>query len=252
MPPVWRRRLAAYRWERQSAGLSGADLFRLEARGKPSLFVKVEEATPFSEVQAEALRLPWLGERGIACPTCLDFQAYESRNWLLTSALPGRDAASLPEVAPDAIIRIVADALGDLHARPIEDCPFNQRLATRIARVRLRIGSGAIDEEDFAEEGGPASALTALLSEAPESEDIVLAHGDATLANFLVEGEKFTGFVDCGRFGLADRYQDLALACDSIGEFLGEAWVGAFLAYYGLADPDPRRLAFYERFDAFF
>jgi aminoglycoside 3'-phosphotransferase-2 len=252
VPPAWRDWIGIYRWQRRRTGLSGADVFSLEASNHPSLFVKVEPATRFSEVEAEALRLRWLGERGIACPELREFATYEGRNWLLTSALPGRDMASMPRADAAEITRIAADALRDLHARPIEGCPFDQSLARQIESVHARLDDGAIDPDDFAEDGGPKKAFAELLSMMPTNEDLVLTHGDACLPNFLVDGRHFSGFVDCGRVGIADRYRDLALTCDSIGEIMGETWVPAFLTRYGVPDPDPRHLAFYQRFDAFF
>ncbi|HWG06380.1 MAG TPA: APH(3') family aminoglycoside O-phosphotransferase [Beijerinckiaceae bacterium] len=252
MPAAWRDRLGHYRWHHQTTGLSGANLYRLEADDLPALYLKVDEASPFSAVEAEALRLPRLAAHSIACPSLVDFQMHEGRNWLLTHALAGRDAAVLGETEPSTAVAIVARALRELHARPIANCPFDRRLATRIALVRRRIQAGDVDEEEFADDGGPAAALEALLAKAPTSEDLVLAHGDATLSNVILDGGSFSGFVDCGRFGVADRYQDLALACDSITDFLGEDWVAPFLAQYGLDAPDRDRLAFYERFDAFF
>lgn len=252
MPPIWRDRLPRYRWHRQTIGLSGADLYRLEAKGEPTLFLKVDEASPFSEVAAEALRLPWLRAQSISCSSLVDFQIHEGRNWLLTCALAGRDAAALGETEPSTVVAIVAQALRELHARPIAHCPFDRRLDTRITLVRRRIEAGDVDDEEFVDDGGPEAALAALLPSAPASEDLVLAHGDATLSNFILDGGSFSGFVDCGRFGVAGRYQDLALACDSILGFLGADWVAPFLAHYGLDEPDLGRLAFYERFDAFF
>jgi aminoglycoside 3'-phosphotransferase-2 len=252
VPPAWRDWIGVYRWRRQKIGMSGADVFRLAAFDHPTLFVKVEPASPFSEVRAEALRLRWLGERGVACPEFRAFLTHEGRNWLATSALPGCDMASLPRADAADIIRIAAEALRDLHARPIQGCPFDQSLPLRIERVRARLDAGEIDTDDFAEEGGAANALEALLATTPDGEDLVLTHGDACLPNFLVDGRNFSGFVDCGRVGTADCYQDLALASDSIGEILGETWVGPFLTHYGVPDADPRRLSFYQRFDAFF
>jgi aminoglycoside 3'-phosphotransferase-2 len=68
----------------------------------------------------------------------------------------------------------------------------------------------------------------------------------------IFQGLQVTGFVDCGRAGIADRYQDLALASRSIESNLGSRWSEAFFVNYGLPDPDGSKLDFYRLLDEFF
>src|SRR5437899_2886470 len=52
----------------------------------------------------------------------------------------------------------------------------------------------------------------------PRYEDLVLVHGDSCFPNILLDSKSLAvnGFVDWGHSGIADRYQDLALAARSI------------------------------------
>ncbi len=253
-PKTWTTDLAGYACERQTVGCSGAAVFRLEASGRPTLFVKTEKAGPFGEVPDEIARLRWLAANGISCPRVLSEEHQEQRDWLLLSAVPGRDLASSPELEPGQIVAITAGALRHLHALETGACPFDHRLDIRIALAKARLEAGVVDEADFDDEctGRTAADVFAeLVVRRPAGEDIVVTHGDACLPNLLARHGRFTGFVDCARLGIADRHQDLALASWSIRFNLGEAWVEPFLRLYG-GKIDPERLAYYRMLDEFF
>jgi len=255
LPPAWRRRLAHYQWSRQTIGRSSAAVFRLTAPDGTVLFVKTEPVSPPDALAGEAARLRWLATRGIACPHVLDLDDHADRQWLLISALPGHDLASSAHLPAATTVALVAQALRALHALDVRDCPFDHRLDHRIAAAHARMIAGAVDETDFDDErlGRTAASLFAeLLERRPKTEDLVVAHGDACLPNMLADDGRFTGFIDCGRLGVADRCQDLALADWSIRYNLGAAWVEPFLHDYGLSDPDADRLAYYRLLDEFF
>ena len=255
VPPDLRNSLCRYVWNQQTIGYSAASVFRLDAGGRPSVFVKIGQCGPFDECAGEAARLEWLSDRGVSCPRVLAFEVHNGRNWLLTAAIPGRDLASSPHIAPASVIGIAAGALRDLHRLDVRACPFDHRLDQQIGLVRTRVEAGVVDTANFDEErqGETADGLYArLLALRPDSEDLVVAHGDACLPNLMAAENRFSGFVDCGRLGVADRYQDLALACRSIRHNLGGEWVQPFLALYGLPAADPARLAYYRLLDEFF
>ncbi|MFZ5780516.1 MAG: APH(3')-II family aminoglycoside O-phosphotransferase [Pseudomonadota bacterium] len=254
LPPEWRADLKAYSWQRQTIGRSGALVFRLESEGRPALFVKSEAVDDLAELPGEGLRLRWLAQHAVPAPRLQSQVTSQGRHWLLASALPGRDLASSPGLAPRRVVALAADALRDLHRLPADACPFDHRLDRRIADARARVDAGAVDEADFDEErrGRDAADLLAeLIARRPQAEDLVVAHGDACLPNLMAQAGRFAGFVDCGRLGVADRHQDLALACWSVRHNLGEAWVAPFLRHYGVP-ADPERLAYYRLLDEFF
>jgi aminoglycoside 3'-phosphotransferase-1 len=59
------------------------------------------------------------------------------------------------------------------------------------------------------------------------------------------------GCIDVGRGGIADRYQDLAILWNCLGEFDGELQARLFQRY-GIAEPDRRKLAFHLMLDEMF
>ncbi|MBY5567743.1 aminoglycoside 3'-phosphotransferase [Rhizobium leguminosarum] len=248
-------RLAGYRFERDALGRSAANVFRLEARGLPTLYLKVEEVGPFGELADEATRLRWLKASGLPCPDVIAEDSDGVHNRLLISALPGSDLASASALTPLVRVELLAVELLDLHRLPIASCLFDHRLEMRIAAAKARMQAGIVDETDFDETrlGKSTEALFAELErKRPDGEDLVVTHGDACLPNFVVSEDGFSGYIDCSRLGVADRYQDIALACRSIAYNFGEALVQPFLDRYGMPAMDPARLDYYQLLDEFF
>jgi len=255
LPAALAERLSGYRFERDTLGRSTASVFRLEGEGQPVLYLKVEAAGPFGELADEAARLDWLKTAGLPCPEVIGRESHGGRNWLLIGALPGNDLASASALTPLARVELLAAALLELHRLPITSCPFDHRREKRMAVAKARMQAGSVDETDFDETrlGKSAETLFAELeTRRPGREDLVVTHGDACLPNFIASEEGFSGYIDCSRLGVADRYQDIALACRSIAYNFGEALVQPFLDCYGMPATDPARLEYYQLLDEFF
>lgn len=254
LPDTLRKALSGFAWQRQTIGASDAGVYRLDRAGAPPLFLKTEVTGRFAEVPDEMARLAWLGRQAIPCPEVIAFETHADRHWLLIGAIDGADLVS-GQAAPETAVAVMAAALRDLHALDVGACPFDHRLDRRIPLIRRRVEAGIVDADDFDDErlGQTArSAFDELLATRPATEDLVVTHGDACMPNFMAKGGRFTGFIDCGRLGVADRHQDLALACWSIEHNCGVAWVAPFLAAYGLPDASLARLAYYRLLDEFF
>lgn len=247
--------ITGYSWDRDPVGRSPSEVFRLERAGAPALYLKCEARSAYSELADEAARLRWLSGQGMPCPDIIALTTDDDHDWLLMSALPGRDLASDSTVDAEARVVMLASALRALHSLDIASCPFDHRWSKRLATAERRMRAGLVDEEDFDEArlGRSAADLYSELCQMPASEeDLVVTHGDACLPNFVASGDAFAGYIDCGRLGVADRYQDIALSCRSIAANFGEAFVELFCQNYGIVSLDADKLLRYQMLDEFF
>lgn len=173
---------------------------------------------------------------------------------LVMRAAPGTAVSHVPEADAEAALTATVRTLAALHALPIAGCPFDQRLSLKLAQAEARVLDGAVDETDFDPERlglTAAEAWARLTAAIPATEDLVLAHGDASLPNFIW-GANVT-LIDLGRFGIADRYQDLSLFLRSAERNHPQVDAVHLLAtHYPLTDLDAARLDFYRFLDEFF
>ncbi len=247
--------ITGYSWDRDPVGRSPSEVFRLEREGAPALYLKREVQSAYGELADEAARLRWLSGQGLPCPDVVASTTDDDYDWLLMSALPGRDLASDSTVDAEARVVMLASALRALHSLDIASCPFDHRWSKRLATAERRMRAGLVDEEDFDEArlGRNAADLYSELCRVVVGvEDLVVTHGDACLPNFVASGDAFAGYIDCGRLGVADRYQDIALSCRSIAANFGEAFVQLFCQNYGIASLDADKLLRYQMLDEFF
>ncbi len=163
LPQPWSERLAGYRWESQTIGESKAEVFRLTAPDRPTLFVKSEPLWPLAELEAEHRALNWLAEQGMPAPVPLSLLVHDNRRLMLMTAPAGRDMASVPDLPPDLDAEQAALGLRHLHALDPAGCPFRRLQSFMLAEARRHLNAGLIDETDFDDQyqGETASSLYA-------------------------------------------------------------------------------------------
>ncbi|MBC2669160.1 APH(3') family aminoglycoside O-phosphotransferase [Novosphingobium piscinae] len=252
-------RLAGYRTEPVEAGESGAVVIRLTPTGTGSpLYLKsAAGAAAAAELAAETMRLRWLASR-VPAPTVVDWVTEPDRAWLLMTALPGATAAAqLERAAPaeqGAIVAALAALLNRLQALPIASCPFDASDSRRLDQARARIDAGQVDPADFdAERAGwtPEQVWAALRNARPTRTEPVVSHGDFTLENVVIAPDGRAGCIDVGRLGVADRYQDIALAWRGLADH-GAALQRRFLQAVAADPVDAERLRFHLLLDELF
>ena len=257
VPAGMSTQLMGYEWARATIGESGGAVYRLHGKaGAPDLYVKCGKDVVADDISDEMARLRWLGQY-VPVPAVVHFVRTSDEAFLLMTALPGKTAYQVlnesPELRP-VIVDALAMFLRRLHAIPVSECPFNSDHAYRLSRARKRIDGGLVDESDFDEERQDWTseqvwdALQGILPLAP---DAVVTHGDFSLDNLLIQNGEVLGCIDAGRAGIADRYQDLALLWNCLGEF-DASLQERLLTNYGIPVPDQDKLEFHLMLDELF
>jgi aminoglycoside 3'-phosphotransferase-2 len=250
--PIELQQLSGGDWTEFTVGESDAAVWRINF-GSSVMFLKAERRHPLSEVPAEVSRLQWLAETGIPALKVIDCVTSSDRYWLLMTAVPGSDLTHMAD-RPAELCRVYASSLRRLHALDVSACPFDHSLDRRLAVAAANVAAGRIREDQFDEErqGWTAGEMLAWVqTHQPPSGDRVVTHGDACVPNIIAHDGRFSGFVDCARLGVADPWQDLALACRSLIQNCGREHVQGFLDAYGTAW-DEERYRYYGGLDNLF
>lgn len=242
-------------WKQITIGQSESATFLLTGECGQKRYLKVQSLQAFEKLRQEKEKLEWLQGK-LRVPEILYFEQDEEKEYLLISEIPGRNAADGSfEAQPALVIDLLASGLRRIHDLSIEGCPFQQTLQEKIHAAALRTSLGLVDELDFDEvrqEISSEALLQQLISTRPMHEDLVFTHGDYCMPNIIFGEMSINGFIDWGRAGVADRYQDLALAARGIASRYGSAWVTEFFLRYGISEPDKARLDYYQLMDEFF
>jgi kanamycin kinase len=201
-------------------------------------------------ITKEIARLRWAAPY-IAVPRVLDHGADETAAWVITEGLPGDSAVSDRWTAdPATAVTQIGLALRALHdALPVDACPFSWSVEDRLVATRRLAALGRLDPATWGAEEqrlGVDGALR-VLSDPPPIDKLVVCHGDACSPNTLLTDDgHWSGHVDLGELGTADRWADLAVATMSAEWNYGPGWESTLLDAYGVA-PDTDRTWFYRR-----
>ena len=113
---------------------------------------------------------------------------------------------------PERLCDLLAEKLRELHDIRAEDCPVKDRLESYRENVLRGHAKGAYEPDLFRElwEFDTAEAAWSAAEQGmPELKAEVLIHGDYCLPNVMLDNWKFTGFIDVGAGGIADRHIDV-------------------------------------------
>lgn len=186
------------------------------------MVLKIQDIS--EETDREVKLMQWL-EGKINAPVCLCHVKENGRSYLLMSRISGEMACDIQYMAdPTGLMSILAEGLQQLWKVDISDCPVRSGLDEKLKMAEYNLLNGLVDTEncqpDTFGEGGfkdPGHLLEWLKENRPE-EDNVLSHGDFCLPNIFIDEGEVSGFIDIGRMGIADRWNDIAICYRSLND----------------------------------
>lgn len=229
-------------WLNQLGGLT----FEIGTGGE-RCFVKWAPAGAGLDLLGEAARMDWVRPFS-RVPDVLAAGEDRDGSWLVTAPLRGESAVSdrwkgEPAVAAAAI----GAGLRHLHDHaPVRSCPFSWSADDRIASARQRAADGVTHRGDWHHSHQHLTLQDALatIEEPPPVDELVVCHGDSCVPNTMIDAGAWSGHVDLGALGVADRWADLAIATWSTEWNYGPGLEQVVLDAYGI-DADPDRTAYY-------
>lgn len=192
--------------------------------------------------------LKWLNGK-LLVPEIVMFDSDDNTEFLITKAIPGEMVCSDYYIKnPDLAIKIIKEAFDNLYNVDISNCPFDVSNNYKLSLVEKNVNNGLVKDEDLKEETlkkyGNTKNLLQYLKDNRVEEELCFSHGDTSLPNIFSLNCKFSGFIDVGECGIADKWFDLAICEKSIRRNLGEKYVSKFYKKLNIV-PDRKKIDYY-------
>lgn len=253
LPSAIKEIVQARPYTQDTIGMSGAAILLY-----PDMVLKIQPES--EESRRERTTMSWLSGK-LPVPKILYAEAFGGISYLLMSRLPGTmscDASMLCQ--PKQTVDCLAQGLKRLWQVDPTGCPAPNILDDKLREAERRVANGLCSMQDvepgtYGPDGfsSPAALLTWLTKNRPQ-ETPVFSHGDYCLPNIFVKDFRISGFLDFGRSGISDPYQDIALCYRSLlHNFQGNLAFRPALLFEALElEPDWNKIRYYILLDELF
>ncbi|VVN31222.1 Aminoglycoside 3'-phosphotransferase [Pseudomonas fluorescens] len=224
-------------------------------RGNDRFFLKacaaVYAATTYS-VLREARVLEWV-DAHLCVPEVAVVAESAEGEFMITRCVPGEPLQARSH-DQGAVLALFREALRQLQAVPIADCPFDASASLRLKELEYLFARDLCEKDyDFQQWPSlntPEELLVRLHATLP-SEESGFSHGDLCDTNVFVDAHDQLHFIDLGRGGIADRWLDIAFVHRNLRENVSQNVANKFLEELGEAD-QPVKRGFFEQLDELF
>ena len=196
-------------------GMSGNQVLIFE-----DMVLKIEDESEAVEKQIKLMQ--WLDGK-LPVPKVLAYEEEIGKSYLLMSKIQGKMSCDTYYLEhPQILLKALAHGLKMLWEVKTEGCPCVRDLDTMLEETKRQVENHMVDLDNVEEttfgEGGfenPEHLLEWLQNNRPIFEP-VFSHGDYCLPNIFLESGQVAGFIDLGRAGIGDKWNDIALCYRSL------------------------------------
>ena len=190
-------------------------------------------------LETEAALTDYFHKKGLA-PEVLFYRMLDGGvDLLLTSRVAGEDCTHPEYLAnPKRLAATIGERLRELHETDFSDTlEYFRHTEHYISRAEKNYRKGNFDTSLFSDSftyAGAEEAYAIFSSGKGALRDEVLIHGDYCLPNIMLDGWRFSGFIDLGSGGVGDRHIDLFWGAWTLKFNLGtDEYRGRFFDAYG-------------------
>lgn len=227
-----------------SIGCSNSQVFMIKKENN-NYFLKIASK---GLLTSEYNKLKWL-ENKLEVPKVVLYDVNESTEFLITEQVKGEMVCSdTYEKNPKLGLKVIAIALKKILEVDINDCPFDVSIDYKLNLVKRNVAEKLIDESQLSEKTlNKFKNLNNILNYLNDNkfyDERCFSHGDTSLPNIFAINEKFSGFIDVGECGIADKWFDLAICEKSIKRNFGEEYISEFYKELNIV-PDREKIDYY-------
>lgn len=211
-----------------SIGCSDSQVVRIKKENK-TFYLKIMKE---NKLLQEYKKLMWLSTK-LPVPKIIDFVQEYGNDYLITEEMPGKMLCDEYYINnPDIAILVLKDAFQNIFSVDISNCPFDVSNEYKLSLIENNVSKGLVNNLSLSPETrkrfGTVQNLLQYLQSNRFPEELVFSHGDTSLPNIFAIKDKFSGFIDVGESGIADKWFDLAICEKSILRNYGQEYVNKF------------------------
>ena len=245
-----------YTTKQISGGSTKAELFRVTTDKSESFILKKQVYSNHNvNLKDDYQNYLWL-EGKIPVPKIIFYEQLGDFEFLCLTELQGKTLEYyFGKIETAKIIKQYAKSLKRLHSLEIDNNALTQQLDLKLRKAKFNLDNDLLQLSELQPENknySPNELFAKLISLKPSDYELVFTHGDYCFDNIIFDNDNLSGFIDIGNEGIADKYQDIALAVRNIHDNFSPEMVDIFYKVYGLYKPNKNKIEFYILLDEFF